>query len=580
MIDAGGGGMIDLSSSVLLIWGVVILLVIFWFKKYGVERIGIGTVLTILRKSHNIGIVIGLGSIILGFIIGYGVLRYGLETYNNNLILAILSIIVFIFLGYSSIKIQNNLRDKKYQDVTVIAFRNIFASSLLAFLYFYIFAVPFTLLILVLVPLVINLFTIWYLAKPEVKLFNEDTGSLGSKKTDKNSFHDPDKTPGTFPPELTSNYSGIELIGEGGFATVFKADRKKDNKTVAVKIPKLDEKTGRVFLNEVFAWRNLNHENIVKLLDANVYPAAYLETEYIDGIEINGKRIRDLEQYPKPVEIEKAVRIIRSIAEGLHHAHSRGVIHRDMKPSNVLIDSSMTPKITDFGLAKLSAESRLSTFKGYSPLYAAPEQIDSSAYGSPDKMTDIYQLGIIFFELLTGKLPYVGYSPSEVSTKIITPSILPIKPSHHNPDAGRYDAIVMKCLEKNKEDRFKDAGIFLEHLEKAANNDHNVEQLKKTLYEQKENLKKSKSTEEIVKTRRMVVETLGKLSVVYAESDSKIELLNAFEDLKFYTIKNAEELLKTIETIEFFIKNKNRVPEDFISGIKNLVHKIRREVEL
>ncbi len=108
----------------------------------------------------------------------------------------------------------------------------------------------------------------------------------------------------------------------------------------------------------------------------------------------------------------------------------------------------------------------------------------------------------------------------------------------------------------------------------------NVEQLKDTLYEQKENLKKSKSSEEAGKNRRMAVETLGKLSVIYAESDNKIELLNAFEDLKFYAIKNLEELSKTIETIEFFIKNKNRVPEDFISGIKNLVHKIRREVEL
>jgi serine/threonine protein kinase len=389
----------------------------------------------------------------------------------------------------------------------------------------------------------------------------------------------PNKTPGIFPSELSSNYSGIEQIGEGGFAQVFKATRKKDNIIVAVKIPKLDEKTGRMFLNEVSAWRTLNHENIVKLLDANVHPAAYLETEYIDGIEIKGKPIRDLSKYPKPVEEELAIRLIRMTAEGLHHAHTKGVIHRDLKPSNVLINSSLRPKITDFGVAKLSVDTGYTMFRGYTLQYAAPEQIDSAAYGRPDKRTDIYQLGVIFYELLTCKLPYEGSTDSEVSTKIITPAILPIKPSVRNPIFKKYDSIVMKCLEKKKEDRFKDTGEFLEQLKNVTRNDSSVEQLKTKLYEQENSQKIKTSSEEILKSRRMSVEILGKLLVIYAESDNKTELLKYLEDMKSYTIKNLDDISKAIEHLEFLRKNGSRVSEDFISLIDNLVHKIRRENE-
>lgn len=383
-----------------------------------------------------------------------------------------------------------------------------------------------------------------------------------------------------FPPELREKYHSIELIGEGGFAKVFKAERKSDGKVVAVKIPRLDERTGKSFLKEVSAWQMLSHENIIKLYDANVYPMPYLEMEYAEGVEVDGKHVRDLEHLPKPLEPEKAVEIVKGIASGLSHAHKKGIIHRDLKPLNVLLTKEMKPKITDFGLARLSVISRFSTFKGYSPLYAAPEQLDPETYGETDARTDIYQLGVIFYELLTGKLPYEGYTQAELSAKIVNPNLKPVPPGKHNTKASGYDSIVMRCLSKNKADRFNTVEEFLKALEQAEERSEAVERLKKTLEQQKKTLKKSTSSEEILKSKRMVAETLGKLAVIYAENNQNTELLNTLQDLKFYTIKNLEELTRAIEHVEYCLKEELPISEQMAAGISNLAHKIRREYEL
>ncbi len=136
--------------------------------------------------------------------------------------------------------------------------------------------------------------------------------------------------------------------------------------------------------------------------------------EFIEGVELDGKIIRDLDKYPKPVDEGTALKIITGIAEGLKHAHSKGIYHLDLKPLNVLLKSDLTPpKITDWGLAKISARNSLSQHYGYSPLYASPpEQLDEATYGSPDHRTDIYHLGLILYELLTGgELPYSATTP-------------------------------------------------------------------------------------------------------------------------------------------------------------------------
>ncbi len=181
------------------------------------------------------------------------------------------------------------------------------------------------------------------------------------------------KTLEGFPPALLERYEPLELLGEGGFAKVFKVKSKKDGKIVALKIPRIDERTSSLFIKEVAVWYNLNHENIVRLYKADILPVPYLEMEFVEGVEVDGELFRDLGAYPKPVPEGVAIKIIRGIAEGLEHAHSKGIYHLDLKPLNVLLKADLTPKITDWGLAKISARSSLSRHYGYSPLYAAPE---------------------------------------------------------------------------------------------------------------------------------------------------------------------------------------------------------------
>ncbi len=374
-----------------------------------------------------------------------------------------------------------------------------------------------------------------------------------------------------------NKYEFLQFIGEGGFAKVYKVKRKSDGQIVALKIPKLDEATGKSFLREVSVWQSLDHNNIVKLYDANVYPIPYLEMEYVGGVTLDGKVIRDLEQHPKPVDEEAAIKIIRGIAEGLKYAHSKGIVHRDLKPQNVLLSSDLTPKITDWGLAKLAVVSGM-TFKGYSPLYAAPEQLDPETYGKPDERTDIYQLGAILYELLTGRTPYEGYSLAEVSGKITNPEIKP--KSLYQFGLSKYDSVVMKCLEKRKENRFSSVEEFLRALDMVEEKTKLIDELKKSLNQQKESLKKSRSLEELIKNRRMVVELLGRLSVIYAEMGEKAELLNCLEDLKFYTVKHADELINAINMVEYMMKEGISIPEQFVDGLKNLVHRIEREFSM
>ncbi|MCA6212788.1 protein kinase [Thermococcus bergensis] len=338
-----------------------------------------------------------------------------------------------------------------------------------------------------------------------------------------------------FPSALLSRYEPLEFLGEGGFAKVFKARRKSDGQTVALKIPRIDERTSSLFLKEIAAWYYLNHPNIVKLYKADIFPIPYLEMEYVEGAKIDDKIVRDLDKYPKPVDENTALKLIVGIAEGLKHAHSKGIWHLDLKPLNVLLKRDLTPKITDWGLAKISTRSSLSTNSGYSPLYAAPEQLDEETYGVPDHRTDIYGLGIIFYELLTGKLPYEGYSPGAVVGKILAKDIKPTPPSKINPALAKYDGIFEKLLAKRKEDRYQSIEEFLQALNALEALHKEREELKKSLKETKQTLKKSRSKGEIQKLTREAVEKTAKIALLSARLNDKAELLNALEDLKFYT---------------------------------------------
>ena len=258
-----------------------------------------------------------------------------------------------------------------------------------------------------------------------------------------------------FPNELESKYTEIKYIGRGGIAWVFSARRKSDAMMVAVKIPiSFDEMTGKSFLNEIAAWETLRHPNIVKVTAVNILPIPFVEMEYVPDA---------LEAIEKPIPIWKAVHLIRGIADGLKYAHEQGFIHRDIKPHNILLDKDFVPKITDWGMSKVLAnEVKKSSIAGFSLSYAAPEQISPSEFGRTDERTDIYQLGVVFYELVTGLVPFGGESIVEVGNAILREQ--PIPPSEFNSDAAVAEKIILKCLEKDPVKRYQSSAELLDAL--------------------------------------------------------------------------------------------------------------------
>jgi serine/threonine protein kinase len=252
------------------------------------------------------------------------------------------------------------------------------------------------------------------------------------------------RPPPYFPAELLTIYSSAEPIAKGGFARIFRVRRKKDGVLVAAKVPiDMDPAVGKSFLKEIENWQKLEHDNITRLLDCNILPAVYLEIELCD---------QSLDELAKPLMVERAAYTILEITRGLRYAHSKGVIHRDLKPSNILLKDDI-PKISDWGLSKLKSESRLSITASLSPMYAAPEQYSPRTFGKSDERTDIFQLGIIFYELATGELPFKGEDLTGISYAITNED--PGHPSEVNPEAIEIEPIILKCLQKKKEERYQ-----------------------------------------------------------------------------------------------------------------------------
>ncbi|WP_297552765.1 serine/threonine-protein kinase [Thermococcus sp.] len=381
-----------------------------------------------------------------------------------------------------------------------------------------------------------------------------------------------------FPPELLDRYEPLEFLGEGGFAKVFKVKRKKDGKTVALKIPHLTEKSRKSFTREVRAWSLLEHPNIVKLYRAEEKPIPYLEMEFVEGAEVDGKLVRTLEELPKPVDEETALELIRGIAEGLKHAHSKGIIHRDLKPGNILLKANLTPKITDWGLAKIGTHSTTTT-SGVTVLYAAPEQLDPETYGRTDHRTDVYQLGLIFYELLTGKLPYGGNSPASVIAKILNPETKPKPPSAVRPELAKYDGLFEKLLAKRKEDRYGSVEEFLEDLKLLRRLEGERTDLKGQIEELKKTIQVTTDRSEVQRLVRKLVEGLGRNAVLSARLNDKAGLISALEELKEFTREERGEVERAIETVELLLREGLPISPELVERVEVLVDRIKREVE-
>jgi serine/threonine protein kinase len=258
-----------------------------------------------------------------------------------------------------------------------------------------------------------------------------------------------------FPPSLEKRFRDPVFVGEGGIARVFRAQNAKTGQTVAVKIPvRFDEVTGTHFTRDIVFWQGLEHENIVRIASSNILPVPYIEMEYAPS---------SLAAVTLPLPEEKAVALILGIARGLAYAHSKGIVHRDIKPENVLIAADGTPKITDWGLGKTIGDTRQSTVIGFSPSYAAPEQIAPHRYGRPGPATDIYQLGMLLCELLTGAVAFEAEGMHDLNTAILDEE--PAIPSWHGRNGSELRRIILRCLAKRPEERYGSVEELIGDLE-------------------------------------------------------------------------------------------------------------------
>jgi len=258
-----------------------------------------------------------------------------------------------------------------------------------------------------------------------------------------------------FPPSLQKRFMNPEFIGEGGLARVFRAQNVKTGETVAVKIPmRFDEATGTHFTRDIVFWQGLEHENIIRIYSSNILPIPYIEMEYAPS---------SLAAIPLPLPEEKAVAMVLGIGRGLAYAHGKGIVHRDIKPENILIAADGTPKITDWGLGKAIGDTRKSSMIGFSPAYAAPEQIAPHKYGRPGPATDIYQLGMLLAELLTGSALFKGEGLHDLNMAILND--LPVIPAWKGEHTARLQEILIKCLSKHPEDRYESVEVLVRDLE-------------------------------------------------------------------------------------------------------------------
>ena len=261
---------------------------------------------------------------------------------------------------------------------------------------------------------------------------------------------------------LEDRYQIIEKIGEGGMAVVYKAMDNRLNRLVAVKIMRdefaADEDFKRRFSSESQAVAMLSHPNIVAVYDvSHTDDTEYIVMELLDGIT--------MKQYLErrgAVGWRETLHFSKQISKALIHAHSKGIIHRDIKPQNIMLLRDGTIKVADFGIAALENEATEMSGQAIGSIhYIAPEQARGEM---PNARCDIYSLGVVMYEMLTGRLPYTGDSLAEIALKHLEAK--PVPPheiiSDFPPD---FENIIFKAMDPDVDERYQSAAELLDALE-------------------------------------------------------------------------------------------------------------------
>ncbi len=266
-------------------------------------------------------------------------------------------------------------------------------------------------------------------------------------------------------PEQIANYRIEKLIGMGGMGAIYRAIQMPLERTVALKVlvPTLhnSEETIQRFESEARAVSLLEHQNIVPIYEYGVEEQKYryIAMQYVDGGNL-GEVINPKKVLPFAQVIDYAKQACR----GLRYAHTHHVLHRDIKPSNMLLDRECVVKLSDFGIAKVFSKSQKITATGMTvgtPEYMAPEQAEDE---DVDFRSDIYSLGIVLYELSTGRLPFTAENAVAVAYKQIHE--LPSPPSAKRKDIPkRLELVILKAIKKDKQERYRNVEEMLHDLD-------------------------------------------------------------------------------------------------------------------
>ena len=278
---------------------------------------------------------------------------------------------------------------------------------------------------------------------------------------------------------VKERYEILEILGEGGMAFVYKARDMQLERFVAIKTLKPNYVNQETFVDrfkrEAKTAANLNHPNIVQIFDWGIEKEPYFVMEYIEGNTLTSIIAKN-----RTISLSDILFIGAQVSNGLHAAHQKGLVHRDIKPGNIMITPDGKVKVTDFGIVSLQNEESDITKTGSilgTASYISPEQ----AQGKPVSIeSDLYSLGTVLYELITGKAPFSGDSPISTATKHLTEK--PEKPSMFRRDLPKgVETAILKLLEKATYDRFKSA-----------------EDLRATLLQQRKALQSEQTRENLV----------------------------------------------------------------------------------
>lgn len=262
---------------------------------------------------------------------------------------------------------------------------------------------------------------------------------------------------------INSRYEIMGRIGTGGMADVYKANDCVLNRYVAVKVLKSefrqDETFVKKFRSEAQAAASLSHPNIVNVYDVGEdHGVYYIVMELVEGITL-----KDYIQKKGQLTAKEVIGITLQVSAGIEVAHNHDIIHRDIKPQNIIISREGKVKVTDFGIAKATTSNTISTNAMGSVHYTSPEQARG---GFSDAKSDIYSLGITMYEMITGRLPFDGDSTVSIALKHLQEDI--VAPSEYVPDMSySLERIILKCTQKSPDRRYSDIGQLMRDLKRS-----------------------------------------------------------------------------------------------------------------